>query len=859
MRIVCEKCSSAFAVDDKVVTAKGVRARCPRCKNIQVVKKASSPTLEPSPFLADVPAAVPPPLGAPSSSPSSAFLFDLGMPAPPPRAPVALEDAVPPSSPFGPSGHDFSSGAPSATKSRSPFESSPPARDAFAETPDDPVTEVKMAKCRTCGKVMSDPFDQALGVCDTCRNNSPELSEPLVIQSAEVPPEVARSSPSQFPKPEGRFGRQFESPAPALAPTSASRSQKLWLFVVGGLLVVGVAGVVLVRKPWVAEPPPLVVKKPASKEQPGDAILQQWKLKYPDLQGASLDALLDDGEKLLQRDTTAGYVEAEEAFEQALLLDPSSARAISGWALALAFGRAGRLDDATFGAAETMLLRAEKESGDEGVFVAHAHLMIANNGNSNDVRMLAERGLSSSNAKSKAMAALAVGQSYLNKNQTQASENFALALELDPTLKRAFFFQAQLAVSLGQYAEAASAFEHRLELDADQWDAAEGLARLLVEVGEVSRAKKVLESAKAASPRANRPKITWAVLTYQHLGDKAAAAAELNSVLAGAELSKSERVEALIHLGTIQRLSGDLDQAGATLELALNAGTDTTGANLQRFLIAIDKGVASSARLEFEGLQGRLNDKHQEGVLEGRLLLVEGKFEEALAVLTAAAEDPRRVDAIFLAGAAAAKAKKVGKAWEFCLRRGLKADPHSRPVPALTGLFVRPADTLKGAVGAYAGLTQGNDEDPSAFLCEGLVAWFSEDVSTAEKNFLKVGSIDGRDANALAYRSLAALQRKDFPGASKLANRALDASKTNALAWLSQAEALSAQHKLDQAKISAKQAEKFGPQLLAARVIVGEVEAIQKNEAEARRALTSVLLIDPLYSNAKKALFNHQL
>ena len=40
MRIVCQKCSAAYAIDDKLVTPKGIRAQCPRCRHLQLVKSS---------------------------------------------------------------------------------------------------------------------------------------------------------------------------------------------------------------------------------------------------------------------------------------------------------------------------------------------------------------------------------------------------------------------------------------------------------------------------------------------------------------------------------------------------------------------------------------------------------------------------------------------------------------------------------------------------------------------------------------------------------------------------------------------------------------------------------------------------
>lgn len=715
---------------------------------------------------------------------------------------------------------------------------------------------------------MLDPFDQALGVCDDCRNKAAEPAAPSPMPNAAAlaaaEKSASRAAPL-FPSAQTPISTAADS---SIRVQSAMREGsgggegkgKLIGIVIAALALIGVAVVVVIKKPWQSKPPPLVVKGNTGATRPVEQIVQQWRNKYLDLEKNAGPNLIDEGEAQLEKDTTKAYLDAEESFEQALVLDPSSDRALAGWVLALAFGKPGKIDEPTANAAESMLTAAEQRGGDARIFVAHAHFLIARGGNPNDIKVLAERGLSSKSAQEKALAHLAIGQTILTKSPEQAAQNFKEALATDPKLKRAYFFQAQLSAIQGNYKEATRALERRLELDADQWEAAEELARLLIDVGEVPRAKKVLEAAKAAAPKSGRPRLGLAVLQYQHLGDLNGAATEFTALVDDAEVARGEKADALIHLAAIQRMQGDTDKATDTIDKALGLNADSVPARLQKLLISIDKGVASGARLELDGLKGKLGDKYLEATLEGRVLMLEGRLDEAVQTLGATSEaDPRRVDATLLAGAAAARNRKPGKAWEFCLKRGLRADPSGRPVPSLTPLYVRPADLLKVAVGAYAALVPDADEDPSPFLCEGLVAWYSEDITTADKNFAKVTSIDPRNSEGFAFRSLVSTRKRDLGSAQKYAARAIEGSKGNAVAWYAQSLAYSAANKTDPAKASAQQAQKLGPQLLGPRVIVGDAEAAQKNGDEARRLLTSVLLADPLYRDAKRVLFKHQL
>jgi predicted Zn finger-like uncharacterized protein len=242
MRIVCQKCSAAYAIDDKFVTPKGVRAQCPRCRHLQLVKKDDAPQADASigqtqpgnaaPFLFDM-SAPPPPPGAPAAapapeapasgglhfgqttpsgappaaaapspfdfmspgkSPAAPAPFDFSAPATSPSMPALPVPAFPgskpppsppppPASPFDFSGNgspfDFGSPPPNAPgqPSQSPFGDAdfdlsapmPPPDASPSATPGAP-SQMTGVKCRTCGKDMSDPFDQALGVCDDCRN-----------------------------------------------------------------------------------------------------------------------------------------------------------------------------------------------------------------------------------------------------------------------------------------------------------------------------------------------------------------------------------------------------------------------------------------------------------------------------------------------------------------------------------------------------------------------------------------------------------------------------------------------------------------------------------------------------------------
>src|SRR5258707_2347677 len=106
MRIVCQKCSAAYAIDDKLVTPKGIRAQCPRCRHLQLVKQgdmapAVTEPAVPAPF--PVGSGPPPPLpSGPAGAPGgdSDLFFDFTSLPTQGATPAMMPNAPPAPSPL---------------------------------------------------------------------------------------------------------------------------------------------------------------------------------------------------------------------------------------------------------------------------------------------------------------------------------------------------------------------------------------------------------------------------------------------------------------------------------------------------------------------------------------------------------------------------------------------------------------------------------------------------------------------------------------------------------------------------------------------------------------------------------------
>ncbi|QSQ16299.1 zinc-ribbon domain-containing protein [Myxococcus landrumensis] len=934
MRIVCQKCAAAYAIDDRLITAKGVRAQCPRCRNLQLVRRDSSAV--PS---GDVPATAPRPassappvaddlfaeLGGPASvaptevssahgraaKPAADLFADFG--APPPEASPA-----PGADPFASLGDSSASGsgdplldflgpaptappAPVARMSQGPgavpVSVMPPS--AAAPAPARAAAQAAAAApksatmgCRTCGKSLLDPFDQALGICDGCRQREPAGGAPKAAAPTPAPAVSADFLPP-LSAPEEGGGESLElasrtSPAPALAsePRSNPRAAPArvasgvrsgsaekqvarassggrWALV-GGLVLLaagsGVAGFFYLKHQEAqrlrnAAPPP-VAAIPEAVQQ----VLPRWKLKYLVLEGTPQERLAE-GQAQLARDERFAYAEAEESFQQALLLDPRSDEAIGGYIQALALGRGAGLDDATFAEATSLVEAAEVRAGrTPWLLLAHANLLLTRFRQEEPLRRakeLAEESLANAQATAaqKADAHLVLGRVYLSSSGALAHQHFDSAQKLAPELKRIQYYRALAHESAGEYRLALETLRKRLTADPRDWDSLATTSRIYQEIGEPDEARKLYEERVKADPGELRALLPLAVLRYQSEGSPAVGVRELRALLKNRErYGQRDVAEVLVHLAAAERALGNSDAALKAAEEALGLSAELPEAHLQVFLVALEQKDAAKARKHLSGIQGWLGDRALEAVLEGRVLLLEKKPAQALERFTeASTRDDRRLDAQLLAGVAAAGAKRREDAFRV-LNQALRADPlRLEPRALVTRFWMRPSDTVRGVEDIILALAE-NADDPGPYLYEGLLRFHQGDLDAADRHFREVLESDSNNAGAMAYRALIALHRGNASEARALAARAVSAGRQLPVAHLAQGWVLAEGKQVEPAKRSLREALNLSPTLLSAKARLAQLEVPQRR-ADARAQLVSVVGLDPAYLPAKRMLY----
>jgi len=312
--------------------------------------------------------------------------------------------------------------------------------------------------------------------------------------------------------------------------------------------------------------------------------------------------------------------------------------------------------------------------------------------------------------------------------------------------------------------------------------------------------------------------------------------------------------ELLLHLATAERLTNNLDASTKAAREALELVKDNPAAQFQLFLVALARKDSSAAAGHLSSLQGRLQEPALEKMLEGRLRLVERKPAEAMeSFMEAARLDPRHVDALLMAGVAAAQNGRREEAFRV-LAQVLQADPlRLAPRPVVTPFYLRPGELLSGLEGSIVGLARG-DDDLLAHLYEGLLRFHQGEPAAAEKMFKKVAEVDSSNAPAFAYRTLIALGRKDMKAAKAHAAQAVAGGRQVAMAHYVQGLVLAESKQVEPAKRSLREAVTLSPKLYAAQVRLAELEAATSHD-DVRARLVRLLGLDPSYLPAKRVLY----
>ncbi len=900
MRLACENCAAVYLIDDGAMTPRGVRAQCPRCKNIQYVPPPADPRANPATRAQEManPISVsrPPVPGrevepeAPARSQVARVTLTQRMvarpPAPPPEAlqtegpeahaelfgELAWEDGDPAGAPVAPApaagpppkawhASSLATATPAAAATAAGASAPPPglpftAVDFFGpEEAPSAVQEEEEAlpevTCTSCGGGLPQLEDVASGVCAPCR---------AAAAARLAPPPVAAPPPLADAAPLSRRATSPPRRTPSVPVPGAPGRRWTGLAAVAGLLVFGLLSLAWLYRRSAAPLRLPLPARPVRAVDPGAALptglaerLAKWRAADSAPSPAVKETLVE-ADRELALDQPAAYAAAEHRLERALVGAPRDAELLGAWLTAVALGRGAVLDAAEFTALLQLAESAVVTSGrSPAVLLGLAELLLLHPGAAEEarVRALAQEAL----AANRVQAHLVLARTYVRTSADLALAELQKAESVDPSQRRIPLLRAEAFAANGQPREALAALQARLALEPDHAASLFGTGRLLVEVGEPDQARRLFERLQA-DPRTEDGPALLALAALDSLQGRPRDAVQLlRGALKRDRLTPASRVRTNTLLAAAARAAGDPETALAAGRAALALQPADAGAHLQLLLLALDKGDGAGAAEHLPLVLGKLNDAGLEGVVEGRVRMAQGQPAAAAEAFARAAQvDPRRTDALLWGASAQAAAASRGDALGL-LAAAEQADPtRAGPWSPLSELSLRPDESLRSAEPALVKLTQGA-ADPAPQVGLAVLRFHRKDLPGAEAALKAALALDATFPQALAWHALVLLERGDAKGAVAVAQLARQNGRAQPLVQYAAGAAALAAGDLDGARRWLREVTQKAPTLLAAQVKLAEAEARVGAVAAARERLRKVVQIDPSYASAKRALY----
>jgi tetratricopeptide (TPR) repeat protein len=575
------------------------------------------------------------------------------------------------------------------------------------------------------------------------------------------------------------------------------------------------------------------------------------------------------------RDTRPGYAEAERVLEAALVKSPRDGEALGLWLSVQALGHGTQLPDSEL----TSLIRLgqsglERMGHHPALLSGTAELLLARGRRSEvpKARSLAQEAVDApwppggSGAKKgrapkapeppppawAAPARVTLAKAYAGTSAGLALSVLQDAEQRDGTLRRIWNVRGAAHASAGNPRAALADLQSRLTMDPDHPVTLRGLARLWAEVGETAQARKIYDRLQADRRTQDGPGLVdMAELRATAERNLPEAVKLLATGVAHGRLAGEELADAQVGLARLARVAGETATASSAASAAVRLSPNDPMTHVQALLVDLDRGAPAAAAAHLPPILANLEDTGLAALLEGRVRAAEGHWQSAAEAFERAVEaDPRRTDARLWAGAAWAA---VGDR-DHALRSvapALEADPF-RDGPGIPPLW--PGDGLKGA-GDRLALLSKEDRDALPLLAESVLRFHQGDTAAAEQGLDRILKSGGQQPLVLAWKSVLAGARGDSAGALSSAREAVARGRASGFAQFALGSALLATGDVEGARKVLRDAQSTAPGLLVVQIKLAEVEARTGGVASARERLQRVIVLDPEYASARRALY----
>jgi predicted Zn finger-like uncharacterized protein len=858
LKLTCPDCQAVFSIDDSLISAGGVKAQCPACGKVQVVRSGEGgpapgqweQTTEPSSL-------IPPPLGE-----------EPAMPAPePPTLPGAKPDdsfrepqLTPPVPPPKPSPRPEPPGLP-------PIKPVEPA----------PGQVISEDRCDRCGGVIS-PGTGIGGICDRCRSIEQEsairpgdrewrvqktdgvILGPLTLDEVKVKfhqgeisatDRVARgeadfrliSSYAEFAdffkRPGAAYDMTFRHPPPS------HRGRNITILAVLVLALAGAGGWYL----WTQ----MGETSGQDDEDVLQGVLDRFSQEIPTPTGSASDETAS-GRKFMRLDDRLSYLQADRAFKTALLLEPNNAGACAGWVQNRALMDRGRGEVASRKMALDLVdyfLRKEPESPE--LHRAKAFLLFSL-GRNVEARAHAEK--AKSKAEDDAESLLILGATYLESSTDMAVDMIKRALAANAELNVAYRFLGEAAVRQGKFHRALGYFHKRLEKDPGEFEALDASAKVYEQVGQFGKAVDTYEIILAAAPHRPEALVSLARLQTQVLHNPRKALAVLDSALKTAEKMPAEaRAQVLTEHSIAHRILGNTKKALASAEEAVKADPMCVPALYTRAVLNHEAGKIDPGLTQLRDLQAHMPESAH---LRARIAEMESQipnFQKAQEELKRAVEmDPSDLDVHLMMAVLHGYLDNPTQAYAW-LQKSMAIDPfydeaHKTIIPFYDGKTF-----LKVTVQRVMQTAGKYDEDALIQTLCGIALFRAGHADHARNRLLRALALDAECFQANLYLGVLALSQRKASAAIGYLERAHETDALHATASKLLGRAYLQKGKLKTAAQVFKNVLESAPGDLEARLGLGEVFMRAGKKRRAAKAFLRVYQGDEGNLWAKRYLF----
>ena len=753
----------------------------------------------------------------------------------------------------------------------------PPPAAAPAPAAAAPAAAAVLGKCATCGKQLTDPFDAALGNCESCRaketplNSQPGAAPKVTNASGEMPALAVAPAPipaGRSPATTGSQPLQLQTAPARSAPVGRTPSvyrpppkRSPMPMIIGAIVVLG-GGLFGAYKLHLIGPKPITTVQISPELR---SRLGAWSLAYPDHEGTAAEHL-EAGHQHMLLDRPGDYRQAEAEYQKAATLagdDRSKlASAVAGDLQAYLLGRADsrdpEMEPAIMALADAAVSLAPNQ---HDVLRAKAYALAHQGPNQLDeAQRIAQQALDAAPPEGKAEALLCLGALFIDSAQ-RSFEFLNRAIQADPKLQRAYYLRGLAAAKTGHYKQALTDFDDRVKRDPTARDAALEIARVHLGIGDPSGARDTLKKLKAQDPRAQEAQLGLAIIDYQvdhNLRTAEAELAPLISDLGDGRLTPL-KVRALVHGAAMAREMGDLPKARERVERALQAQPDFAPGLYQRVLVALAQKRPADAHPAIDKL---LNQQSAGSALEGvrvdalaaRVAFAEGKVDEGISHFRAALKSSSiDLRAAVLGGALAAKAGRSNEAYEL-MKKAVDIDPMvEQRHKAATEYYESEKSELAQAAGGF-------EDDTSSGLpiaYAGVIQYHRGELPKAYGSFAAAIKIEPDTAPALAY--LAEMQLDgSSPNAKKareLADRALASDRSSVLAMYVDGRAKELTRDVEGARELYRDVLRQAPGFTSAMYRTALLDRADKQPQAAEEMLVKVVFADADDTLARRELF----